>query len=103
QGIYLNQHWFADDKLFDKRGNDDEKSGWSVPHGGTPHGVFYHEFGHHIGRRILANPAMRKDVEHALKEATGEGAWDLTLPRFGFPKQHNIIIDDLSEYGSTNP
>ena len=103
QGIYLNQHWFADVELFNERGSRDEQRGSVVPKGGTPEGVFYHEFGHHIGRRILADPALRKEMEHALKEATGEGAWDLSLPKLGFPKQKNIVINDLSDYGSTNP
>lgn len=101
KGIYLNQDFFADRNATLERAGEDASTGWQVPGSGTAEGTIYHEFGHQIGRRLLADPRLRDELSQELRKIGVPVDPDTLSP--GIPRGRDAVRSGLSKYGASNP
>ncbi|MFC7257695.1 hypothetical protein [Streptomyces lutosisoli] len=99
-GIYVNSEAFSDAEAAALRGAEEEASGFTVPGGGSPKGVFYHEFGHHCAQRIFDSPSARQELDEAVSQSIAR-PYDSSAPHDKPTGQ--AISQLLSDYGSTTP
>ncbi|MCP2337579.1 hypothetical protein [Actinomadura rupiterrae] len=101
KGIYLNQEFFADRGATVQRANEDAARGWQVPGSGTAEGTIYHEFGHQIGKQLLANPQFRNELAGELRRLGIPVDPDTLSP--GIPGGREAVRAGLSKYAATKP
>ncbi|GHE12263.1 hypothetical protein [Streptomyces alanosinicus] len=99
-GIFVNADAFSDAEAAVSRGAEEESSGFTVPGGGSPKGVFYHEFGHHCAQQIFDSPVAREELNEAVSQSIGR-PYDYSTPHDG--PTGDAISQLLSDYGSTTP
>ncbi|QKW37291.1 hypothetical protein HUT06_27480 [Actinomadura sp. NAK00032] len=100
QGIYLNQTNLMSKAVTDAVAIKRTEEGWSVPKGLTARGTFYHEFGHQIGHRILADPRLCQELARELRKV-GVSVDEFSL-QVGVPFGQQRLAAGLGEYGTTN-
>ncbi|MGI5421555.1 hypothetical protein [Actinomadura luteofluorescens] len=100
QGIYFNQMNFTSKAATDALALQRSRAGWSVPGSLTAKGTFYHEFGHQIGYRILADPKLCRELAGELRKA-GVPVDEVSLQP-GIPKGRQMLTEGLGAYGRVN-
>jgi hypothetical protein len=100
-GIYLIAEKLKDPSILQRIGRKHEASGYWAPGTGSVTGLFFHEFGHHIGGRIVLNPTLQTAIEQSIEHSTGRTMLVVAADHGRLGAQH--VEQLLSGYAARNP
>ncbi len=99
--VVLNENAFRDPAALSERLAAEAKDGWTVPSGGKVDSVIYHEVGHFLADRILADPVLRAKLNEAVSDVVGR-PYDAADPHDD-PALRTAIEYALSTNGAEDP
>jgi hypothetical protein len=100
RGIYFNAQAITERAERPTIGLQEELSGWTVPGGGSLKGIVSHEFGEQLADRIIADAALRAELNRAVSRILG-APYDAAGPHG--PELLALVSTHLSTYGATTP